>query len=78
MKTILTLSDNVIARIVQIIQEGLIMGTDITDHMRMMKMEVGENDKLQLTDDYVKQVNEGYDKFNKEMSEKLNSQAGED
>ena len=66
------LSDNVIARIVQILQEGLMSGTDITDHMRMIRVETDGDDKLQLTPEYIQQVNEGFDKINAEMTAKKN------
>jgi len=71
MNSTFSLSDNVIARIVQILQEGLMTGTDITDHMRMIRVEADDEGKLQLSADYVKQVNEGYEKLNAEMLEKM-------
>jgi hypothetical protein len=71
MNNTFSLSDNVIARIVQILQEGLMTGTDITDHMRMIRVETDDEGKLQLSADYVKQVNEGYEKLNAEMLEKM-------
>lgn len=71
MNSTYNLSDNVIARIVQILQEGLMSGTDITDHMRMIRVEPDDTGSLQLTQDYVKQVEEGYEKLNAEMLEKM-------
>ena len=48
------LSDNVLRRIVQLMQEGLLTGTDITDHMRMIRLEENDDDSSQLilTDEY--------------------------
>ncbi len=48
------LSDNVLRRIVQVMQEGLLTGTDITDHMRMIRLEenVDDTTQLVLTDEY--------------------------
>jgi hypothetical protein len=71
-RVVLRLSDNVIARVVQILQEGLMTGTDITDHMRMIRLESDGSDNLQLTPEYVKQVQDGFDKINAE-AEKLAS-----
>lgn len=72
----LKLSDNLLARIVQILQEGLITGTDITDHMRMIRVDVCEGE-LQLSKEYLEQVQRGFESINaeakalasKEMSE---------
>ncbi len=48
------LSDNVLRRIVQVMQEGLLTGTDVTDHMRMIRLTPSEDDvdQLVLTEDY--------------------------
>ena len=48
------LSDNVLRRIVQIVQEGFLTGTDVVDHMRMIKLETDENNSSQLvlTEEY--------------------------
>lgn len=64
----LRLSDNVIARIVQILQEGLMSGTDITDHMRMIRMESTDGE-LQLTAEYLEQVRKGFEKINSQAQE---------
>lgn len=68
MKETLKLSDNVIARIVQILQEGLMTGTDITDFMRMIEME-NVNGELQLTPAYVEHVRKSFDKINSDAQE---------
>jgi len=53
------LSDNVLARIVQIIQEGFILGIDVVDLMRMIEVKVSaDGTNLELTEDYVKKVAE--------------------
>ncbi len=71
------LSDNVIARVVQILQEGMMSGTDITDHMRMIRVDVDGEGKLQLTDAYLQQVQAGFEKINAEMAERMNSTGGD-
>ena len=52
------LNDNVLRRIVQIMQEGMLSGTDVADHMRMIRLTPSTEDteSLVLTDDYIKLV----------------------
>jgi len=49
-----SLSDNVLRRIVQVMQEGMLTGTDVTDHMRMIRLTPSDDDpsKLVMTEDY--------------------------
>ena len=49
-----SLSDNVLRRIVQVMQEGMLTGTDVTDHMRMIRLTPSDDDlsKLVMTQDY--------------------------
>ncbi len=77
MNTSYQLSDNVIARIVQILQEGMMSGTDITDHIRMIRVESDDEGKLQLTAAYAQQVQEGFEKINAEMAERMNATGGD-
>ena len=54
------LSDHTIARIVQILQEGMLMGVDVTDHFRQIEL-VPEQDAsgvnlLELSPEYAKRV----------------------
>ena len=58
------LSDTVLARLVQIVQEGMIFGTDVVDIMRMVEVEVDPNDPTMLVPnaDYMKRVEEQYTK----------------
>jgi len=50
----MTLDDTAISHIAKIIQMAIITGTDIVDHLRMMKLDVNPNDslKLILNDEY--------------------------
>ena len=50
------LDDSVLVRIVQIIQEAMLTGTDCVDYMRLIELETSENDKLVLTQNYVDTV----------------------
>jgi ABC-type arginine transport system ATPase subunit len=57
-KPVYKLDVTVIARIVQIIQEGFLTGTDVSDHMRMIEVETSDKDttKLVLTAAYKAQA----------------------
>jgi len=70
------LNDNVIARIVQIIQEGFLTGTDVSDHMRQIRMCQGESNNeftsLVLTPEYKKQVEVNIQKMVDFVEEKQN------
>jgi hypothetical protein len=67
------LSDGVIGRIAQIIQEGMLMGVDVVDLMRQIEVEHAHNDNgpnfLELTSEYSRRVNEHYEKMLAEAEE---------
>ena len=65
------LSDNVLRRIVQVMQEGLLTGTDVTDHMRMIRLEENADDSTQLvlTDEYQKLVESQHEAMLLEIEE---------
>jgi len=77
MKKEYKISDSVWARVVQIVQEAMITGTDVTDIMRMVRVEVSsENDsELVLTDQYKKMVVEHYAKMLADAEELQKSSA---
>ncbi len=52
------MSDSVLHRFVQIVQEAFLTGTDVSDHLRMVEMKMDETDShmLVLTDEYVDMV----------------------
>jgi len=60
-------SDNVIGRIAQIVQEGMLLGVDVVDLMRQIEVEpVNSVDgavELELTVNYVKRVREQHEKL---------------
>lgn len=67
-------SDDVIARIVQILQEALIMQTDVTDLLRTLLVDVPvEGDKLELNEKYMEAVNRGY----KELEQRVEAMKAE-
>jgi hypothetical protein len=59
------LDDSVLARVVQILQEGIILGEDITDHMRLMRLQVAGEDSnvLILTPQYKDFVADSHNKL---------------
>ena len=48
----MVLHDSAIAHIAKLIQMALLTGTDIVDHLRMMALEVGDEDCLKLNNEY--------------------------
>lgn len=61
----LVLADDVWNRVVQIIQEGMLMGIDVTDLLRQIRVEPGDpnTNLLVLTASYRKQVKEGHERM---------------
>lgn len=57
------LSDQVIARIAQIIQEGMFLGIDCVDLLRQIRMTAGDDASLYLTEDYKNTVKVMHDKL---------------
>jgi len=55
------LDDAVLVRIVQIIQEAMLTGTDCVDYMRLMELEVDNGGKLHLTEHYKTVVEKEYE-----------------
>ena len=62
------LHDNTIAHIAKIIQMAIITGTDIVDHLRMMELELTENDILVLTQDYKSRQDNSVEEMIKKVS----------
>ena len=50
------LSDEVIAHIAKLLQLAILTGTDIVDHLRMIKLDT-DNDLLYLNEDYTSNSN---------------------
>lgn len=75
------LSDNVIARIAQVIQESMLMGVDVVDLMRQIEVEpasgVNGSTELELTIEYSKRVEEHYAKMLAEAEVLQEKRSGE-
>lgn len=59
------LSDQVLSRIVQIVQEGILTGTDVVDLLRQIDVEVDQQnvDELVLTQNYCELVKKQHEKL---------------
>lgn len=59
------LSDEVIARIAQCLQEAILLSVDVTDTLRMMRMCEDEDasGNLYLTSEYKKNIQTNYDRL---------------
>lgn len=67
------LADGVIARIAQVVQEGIILGVDVVDLLRQVEVEpVGDGEFVDLTRKYVAQVRANHEKL---VSEALDLQS---
>lgn len=63
----LTLTDQVIARIAQILQEAILTSTDVTDILRSLQLKVEDN-KVTLADGYLALVQEHHAKMLDQLS----------
>ena len=59
------LHDTAIAHIAKLLQTAIITGTDVVDHLRLMRLEYGENDFLKVTD-------ECQERFDEQIADMLN------
>lgn len=73
-ETTYKLHDETIAGLMQLLQLALATHTNIMDHLRMMELEVVDDDKLKMTPAFMKRV-EG---FADQLMEKLEAAADED
>ena len=62
-QTSYNLGDTAIAQIVQLIQLGILTGTDVSDQIRTLKLVFGDNNSLVPCPDYVKIFNENIEKM---------------
>ena len=62
------LNDSVIAHFVKLLQLGLLTGTDIVDHFRMVRLSI-EEEELFLNKDYEESEEENINKMLKEATE---------
>jgi hypothetical protein len=63
------LTDNVIARIAQIVQEGMLTGTDVVDLMRQIIVKTTEEGSVDLTDEYMASIRQHHENLVKQAKE---------
>tara|TARA_A200000159_G_C7264007_1_gene314306 strand:- start:315 stop:539 length:225 start_codon:yes stop_codon:yes gene_type:complete len=74
----MNLNDTTIAQIVRLIQMALLTGTDIVDHLRMLMLEVDENQKLVINSEYERVFNESLEKMMSNISERESEPVAKD
>jgi len=57
------LHDSTISKIAQLVQMAILTGTDIIDHLRMLKLESAEDNYLYVDTEYEKIFNESVEKM---------------
>ena len=57
------LQDSSIGHIAKILQMAILTGTDIVDHLRMVRFEVDDDQTLKLNEEYEKVFNESIEKM---------------
>lgn len=65
------LADSVLHRIIQILQEALLMGVDVSDLMRQIRLvqDAGDSGTLVMSPEYEKQVNDMHEKLLQQAEE---------
>ena len=61
------LNDEVIAHIAKILQLAILTGTDIVDHMRLIRLTTGEDNDLLLDEDYAENSQANIERMLKEI-----------
>ena len=57
------LQDSSIGHIAKILQMAILTGTDIVDHLRMVRFELDDDQTLKLNEEYEKVFNESIEKM---------------
>ena len=61
------LNDEVIAHVAKILQLAILTGTDIVDHMRLIRLTTGEDNDLLLDEDYAENSQANIERMLKEI-----------
>tara|TARA_R110000824_G_scaffold47830_1_gene135715 strand:- start:2566 stop:2784 length:219 start_codon:yes stop_codon:yes gene_type:complete len=56
-------SDEVISHIAKSVQLAILSGTDIVDHMRQIQLTPGDDNSLELTDEFRSSANDNIEKM---------------
>lgn len=68
------LQDSSIGHIAKILQMAILTGTDIVDHLRMVRFEVDDDQTLKLNEEYEKVFNESIEKMMSNASQQEEKQ----
>tara|TARA_B100000900_G_C20375511_1_gene632253 strand:+ start:454 stop:711 length:258 start_codon:yes stop_codon:yes gene_type:complete len=68
-----TLNDTTVAQIAKCLQVAILTGTDIADNLRMLQLELKEDGKAGVTDNYLEVFNNNIDKLLKEVNAPITS-----
>ena len=68
------LQDSSIGHIAKILQMAILTGTDIVDHLRMVRFEVDDDQTLKLNEEYEKVFNESSEKMMSNASQQEEKQ----
>ena len=68
------LQDSSIGHIAKILQMAILTGTDIVDHLRMIRFEVDDDQTLKLNEEYEKVFNESIEKMMSNASQQEEKQ----
>tara|TARA_B100000282_G_C31687585_1_gene469860 strand:+ start:676 stop:927 length:252 start_codon:yes stop_codon:yes gene_type:complete len=63
-----TLNDTTVAQIAKCLQVAILTGTDIADNLRMLQLELKEDGKAGVTDNYLEIFNNNIDKLLNEVN----------
>ena len=74
----MNLHDNTIGHIAKLIQMAILSGTDITDHLRMMRLKTTDNDSLVLEEEYESIFNDQIQKMLSNSEDRVSEQNTED
>ena len=69
-ETTYKIDDNVIAHIARLLQVSMLTGTDIVDHIRMIRLISNENSSLVLENEYAEVFDIGIDKMIENVNER--------
>ena len=61
------LNDEVIAHVAKILQLAILTGTDIVDHMRLIRLTTGKDNDLLLDEDYAENSQANIERMLKEI-----------
>ena len=68
------LQDSSIGHIAKILQMAILAGTDIVDHLRMVRFEVDDDQTLKLNEEYEKVFNESIEQMMSNASQQEEKQ----